>query len=328
MILTGESLKALSEVQNRDSGFAVFFTFVALFLATTLAMENKKLQNEEAILAELSDLLQSPQQPMDQSNQFQLRQEGTGNSNPGSCHCTCNCNSQPTWGDGLGPVCPNYYPNCYGSLSGRPRDCQELYQRGNARTGVYAIYPDGLPQGIYVRCDMDTAGGGWTVIQRRVSGNVDFFRNLSDYKQGFGDLNGNFWLGNDNIHALTAQENYQLRIDLSVSDTNKTYATYSSFKVGDENSSYFLTAGGYSGTAGDSFSYHSGAKFSTKDQDNDIYGLNCAELYKGGWWYKACHQSNLNGIYGSVAYGQGINWFTFAGYYTSMVYADMKVRKL
>ncbi|KAL3885244.1 hypothetical protein ACJMK2_025332 [Sinanodonta woodiana] len=308
--------------------FASVFTFVALTFASIMATEMKTLQYKKAIFAELSDFLQSPQQPVDQSSQIQHRQEDTVSSNPVSCHCTCNCNSQPQCGDGLGSVCPNYYPNCGGSLSGRPRDCQELYLKGNTRTGVYVIYPDGRSQGIYVRCDMDTAGGGWTFIQRRVSGDVDFYRNWSDYKQGFGDLNGNFWVGNNNIYDLTAQGNYTLRIDLSVSDTNKTYAMYSSFKVGDENSGFFLTAGGYNGTAGDSFSYHSGAKFTTKDQDNDVDGTNCAELYKGGWWYKACHYSNLNGMYGSSAYGQGINWHSFSGYYNSFVYADMKVRKL
>ncbi|KAL3884724.1 hypothetical protein ACJMK2_025003 [Sinanodonta woodiana] len=309
------------------AGCAVFFIVMASLLAWTSAVEKKKLQ-EANVLAELASLFQSPQQQVDQRDEIQLRQGSTGSSNPGSCHCTCNCNSQPSWGDGLGPPCPNYYPSCGGSQYGKPRDCQELYQRGNSRSGVYVIYPDGIPQGIYVRCDMDTAGGGWTVIQRRVNGNTDFFRDWSDYKQGFGDLNGNFWVGNENIHALAAQGNYQLRIDLSVSDTNKTYATYSSFNVGDETSGYTLTAGGYSGTAGDSFTYQSGAKFTTKDRDNDSYGSNCAQDFKGGWWYKACHQSNLNGIYGSTTFGQGINWLTFAGYYTSMTYADMKVRKL
>ncbi|KAL3885243.1 hypothetical protein ACJMK2_025331 [Sinanodonta woodiana] len=306
------------------AGIAAVFTVVALYLASIMATEMKQLQDEEANLDELLlDVIQSPQQPVDQSNQIQHRQEYTGISNPGSCHCTCNWYCQPPWEYGLGPICPNYYPNC-----GKPRDCQELYQKGFTRTGVYVIYPDGRQQGIYVRCDMDTDGGGWTFIQRRVSGDVDFYRNWSDYKQGFGDLNGNFWVGNDNIHSITAQGNYQLRIDLSLLVTNKTYATYSSFKVGDENSGYFLTVGWYSGTAGDSFSYQSGAKFSTKDQDNDIYESNCAELYKGGWWYKSCHQSNLNGYYGSIAYGQGIHWLSFSGYYTSLVYTDMKVRKL
>lgn len=47
----------------------------------------------------------------------------------------------------------------------------------------------------------------------------------------------------------------------------------------------------------DSFSYHSGNKFSTTDSDNDKSGGNCAVSYGNGWWFNLCHHSNLNGIY-------------------------------
>ena len=107
-----------------------------------------------------------------------------------------------------------------------------------------------------VRCDMTTAGGAWTVFQRRLNGSVDFFRGWASYKNGFGNLGGEFWLGNDKLHRLTAGDNMTLRIDLEDFDGNITYAEYTTFKVADEGDEYQLLIGGYSGTAGDSLQKH------------------------------------------------------------------------
>lgn len=38
--------------------------------------------------------------------------------------------------------------------------------------------------------------------------------------------------------------------------------------------------------------------FSTKDQDNDISGVEeCAVIYRASWWYSNCHCANPNGEY-------------------------------
>ena len=103
---------------------------------------------------------------------------------------------------------------------------------------------------------MTTEGGGWTVFQRRLDGSVDFYLNWTDYKHGFGNLSGEFWLGNDNLHRLTAAGKVELRVDLEDFDGNITYAEYATFKVADEGDKYRLLIGGYSGTAGDSMKYH------------------------------------------------------------------------
>ena len=53
---------------------------------------------------------------------------------------------------------------------------------------------------------------------------------------------------------------------------------------------YRLHIDGFSGNAGDSMMItgshnHNGMKFSTRDRDNDGVSANCAQLYKGGWWF-------------------------------------------
>ena len=110
---------------------------------------------------------------------------------------------------------------------------------------MYKINPDnGAAFDVY--CDQTTNGGGWTVFQKRLDGSVDFYRGWDDYKRGFGNLNGEFWLGLDNIHRL-AKERSKLRVDLEDFSGNAAYAEYSSFGVGDEGSKYKLSLGSYSG---------------------------------------------------------------------------------
>ena len=131
------------------------------------------------------------------------------------------------------------------------KSCTKLLQIGFTSSGVYTINPDG-GKPIQVLCDMTTEGGGWTVFQRRLDGSVDFYLGWESYKNGFGDLHGEFWLGNKNLHRLTAADDVILRVDLEDFDGNRAYAEYTTFKVADEADKYRLLIGGYSGTAGDS----------------------------------------------------------------------------
>ncbi|XP_078662078.1 fibrinogen-like protein 1 [Branchiostoma floridae x Branchiostoma belcheri] len=168
---------------------------------------------------------------------------------------------------------------------------------------------------------MDTAGGGWTVIQRRFNGSVPFNRNWEEYKHGFGNKNGEYWLGNENIHLLTAQKNYKLRIDMQGWDGQWRYAQYDTFRVSGESDGYRLQISGYSGNAGDSMTSgrasNNGEKFSTLDRDNDPAGRHCSQLRSGGgWWFKDCGFSSLNGRYldncdNSCQGAKGLLWFTF-----------------
>jgi len=206
------------------------------------------------------------------------------------------------------------------------KDCAELYKSGKRSSGVYTINPDGLGA-LDVFCDQTTAGGGWTVFQKRMDGSVDFYRVWADYKRGFGNLNGEFWLGLDKIHRLSSSGKYMFRVDLEDSRGNTVYAEYDSFGVGSEGTKYQLSVGRYSGTAGDSLAYHNGYPFTTKDQDNDSdRGSNCAVYYKGAWWYDSCYWSNLNGIYhhGHYTGNDGIRWSQWK--LDSAQRAEMKIR--
>ena len=125
------------------------------------------------------------------------------------------------------------------------KNCAELYKAGKRTSGVYKIDPDGVsPFDVY--CDLTTAGGGWTVFQKRLDGSVDFFRGWNDYKKGFGNLNGEFWLGLDKIHRLTKTKS-KLRVDLEDFHRNTAYAEYSYFAIRDERSKYKLSLGTYFG---------------------------------------------------------------------------------
>ncbi len=157
---------------------------------------------------------------------------------------------------------------------------------------------------------MTTDEGGWTVFQRRQDGSVDFYRKWVEYEEGFGDLNGEFWLGLEKIHRLTRHtKTHSLRVEMTTSSNFLQFAEYSSFRIKDGTTAnhYMLEVGGYTGTAGDGLSVHNGSKFSTYDKDNDSWGSNCAESHKGAWWYYACHRSNLNGDYNSPLLQWGLS---------------------
>lgn len=172
---------------------------------------------------------------------------------------------------------------------------------------------------------MTVDGGGWIVFLRRTDGSEEFYRNWRTYSAGFGDPKNEFFLGLENLHKLTSQGQYELRVDLR--DLGETaYAVYDKFGVGDSRSRYRLRVDGYSGTAGDSMTYHNGRSFSTFDKDNDSAITNCALSYKGAFWYKNCHRVNLMGRYRDNSHSQGVNWFHWKGHEYSIEFAEMKIR--
>ncbi|KAM7392504.1 hypothetical protein PAMA_007563 [Pampus argenteus] len=213
-----------------------------------------------------------------------------------------------------------------GQLYRLPKDCAQILLNGETTSGLYTTYVGGEEsQPIQVYCDMTTDGGGWMVLLRRQNGNLEFFRNWKNYTAGFGNKNDEFWLGLSNLHKITASGHYELRVDLR--DNEETaYAQYDRFTIAEPRSRYKVYLGAYSGTAGDSMTYHQGRPFSTYDNDNDIAVTNCALSYKGAFWYKNCHRVNLMGKYGNNNHSMGINWFHWKGHEHSIQFVEMKIR--
>ncbi|XP_071790631.1 uncharacterized protein [Asterias amurensis] len=216
-------------------------------------------------------------------------------------------------------------------------DCQDLFDAGHNKSGVYNITPSQYPDGLEVYCHMNTNNRkGWIVFQRRVDGAVSFIRSWAEYRDGFGDKEGSFWLGNEILRRLTepvaGEQGWQMRVPITTNDGSHWSGVYDDFRVDGEN--YTLHVGAFTADPqyhlGDCLSSYPGGEppsngqpFTTHDQDNDAEpDLNCADELKGGWWFNRCTEtgwgvgphSNLNGEYSEIPpndeYGRGIVWST------------------
>ncbi|KAK8385822.1 hypothetical protein O3P69_016537 [Scylla paramamosain] len=226
------------------------------------------------------------------------------------------------------------------AVNTQPRDCAAVAAAGERTSGVYTIYPASCTArfSVQVWCELEEGGPSWTVIQRRGSKTsetphpvVDFFRSWAEYKWGFGNLEGEYWLGLEYIHQLTQSGDYEMRVDLQDWANETRWAKYEHFSLSNEEHNYTLSLGDYEGTAGNSLRYHQGAPFSTRDRDNDFNPRgHCARTFHGAWWFTACHESHLNGRYHHgrhKSYGDGINWMAFRGHNYSLKYSRMMIRR-
>ena len=218
-------------------------------------------------------------------------------------------------------------------------DCKDVYDRGFKKSGVYRINPkDGMVFKVF--CDMETDGGGWTVIQRRVDDKINFQRNWYDYRHGFGDVTGNLWIGLEKMHILAGpKKETTLRIKLKhLLKGNRTFhAKYGTFTIADEKDWFRLKVSDYSGNAGDAFNPAkkvkkklNGMKFSTFDRDNDMSdSSNCAAIRHGGWWFNDCHICYLNGLFpkSETTNASYITWKPIAKSYGNIYFSEMKIRR-
>ncbi|KAL7738373.1 hypothetical protein ACLKA6_006691 [Drosophila palustris] len=208
-----------------------------------------------------------------------------------------------------------------------PGSCAEA-TAVSRRTGVYQILiPSYSVHPFIVSCDEDSHGGGWTIVMRRQDGSVDFYLFWKHYKNGFGNVNGEFFMGLEKLHAMTKDLDQELLIVMEDFKGQKRFARYNRFAIDSEQNEYALhVLGEYSGDAGDSLTAHIGRKFTSQDRDNDEHKDNCAKLFTGGWWYASCHTSNLLGKYNDNTFGKGINWLTFTTHTASLKNVQMMIR--
>ncbi|XP_036402455.1 angiopoietin-2a [Megalops cyprinoides] len=210
-------------------------------------------------------------------------------------------------------------------------DCAAVFKSGKKQSGVYPLTLPNTTQQIKAYCDMETSGGGWTVMQKRFDGSVDFHRTWKEYKTGFGDPSGEHWLGNEFVSQLTNQKPYVLRIQLKDWEGNMEFSQYDQFSLNSEAQNYRIHLKGYSGTAGKISSIgQPGSDFSTKDADNDKCVCKCSQLTTGGWWFDACGPSNLNGVYYQLGQNtnrfNGIKWYYWKGSGYSLKSTVMMIR--
>ena len=216
------------------------------------------------------------------------------------------------------------------------KDCDGIWNQGHNQSGIYEIQPEPTctsKSSFNVVCDLETSCGGWLVFQRRFDGSVNFTRGWDDYKDGFGDLSGEFWLGLEKLHRLTKYGRWKLRVELEDFYGNTTYAEYGSLFIGDKSIYYRLYVGSYSGLAGDSLRYNANMAFSTIDNDHDRYIYSCAQIYQGGWWYSSCYGSviaNLNGPYtGSpTSTDKAMTWYTWKNKNEPLKKSEMKIKRV
>ena len=123
------------------------------------------------------------------------------------------------------------------------RDCREWRDLGFDQSGVYHVYHEGKEIPVY--CLMKDQHG-WIAIQQRLAGSVDFYRNWTEYRNGFGDPATDYYLGNELIHQLTFGK--QIQIAIVGQDFNDEFRIlyFDGFYIENEQNKYRLHAGTFS----------------------------------------------------------------------------------
>ncbi len=171
---------------------------------------------------------------------------------------------------------------------------------------------------------MESRDGGWTVLLRRTpNSKVSFSRPWAEYEEPIiGDqiLEGDFWYGLKNMNCLTTRQGpMEVEIELRKTDGTKKILSYGSFKVDGPDKKYAVHVSDKQYDGHDYFSSQNGMKFSTYDQDNDLYSGSCSKVYNdGGFWFNRCFGIYLTDMPKPRIYYKG---------FITYDYAELRVRQ-
>ncbi|KFB44825.1 AGAP011197-PA-like protein [Anopheles sinensis] len=80
-------------------------------------------------------------------------------------------------------------------------------------SGGYWLQVNPTDRPLEVFCEQRTFGSGWLVIQNRYDGSLDFNRNWTDYRNGFGNVYKEHWIGLEKIYPLTSKRPHELIVE-------------------------------------------------------------------------------------------------------------------
>uniref|UniRef100_K1Q0F5 Ficolin-1 n=1 Tax=Magallana gigas TaxID=29159 RepID=K1Q0F5_MAGGI len=160
---------------------------------------------------------------------------------------------------------------CVRECRHRPKLCRGVnYRKQELLCELVSVINETEPKSDYVRIELDQ------VFQRRQDGSEDFYRTWIEYKNGFGNLSSEFWLGNDKLHQLLSQGTYEMRMNMEDFDNETRYVKYSSFNVGNESTKFTFTVSGFSGNVGSNDLFNVGVTY--RKWRNAYYSLKSTEL--------------------------------------------------
>ena len=197
-------------------------------------------------------------------------------------------------------------------------DCTEIFNNGNRQSGIYTIMPAASQVSFQVYCNL--TGGGWTYLQYRFDGRLSFDKTMQQYIDGFGDLNAEFWLGLDKMHALTLKPR-KVELEVLTERNHWRSVRYTSFSVGGP-TNYTLDVTGYEHVGSYGLSNYTLSANNGRPFTRGCAGYNG---YDFGWWFDYCSFTFINGIYGLHSSQHGFNTLA-GGVHTYLKSSIMKIQ--